>query len=96
MHLTSIAIECSVVDPDADGFPGFCCYLFAFLAYHFEIGNVRLRMVIRLIVDISCTSCMTTLFLYSIFLASTGFIDAGLITDLLRVGPFVDYVLLKM
>ena len=80
VHYTCIVIECWVVDTDLDGFPGLSCNLLGVLVYHSEMGNVGSRMVIKLKMSINCTSCINTVFLYSIFWPPTGFINVELIT----------------
>ena len=67
MHFTSIVIECWVGDPDADGVLDFSHKLLVILVYYFEMRDVISGMIIRLTMNINCTSFITTVFLYSIF-----------------------------
>ena len=60
-------IECWVVDPDVDSFPGFSCNLFPVLIYYFEVGKVDMTVVVRFSVDVNCTGYMTAMFFGSIF-----------------------------
>ena len=64
MHFIGIVIECWVVDPHVDGFPSLSHNLFAALVYHNEMRTISSRIVIRLPMNINCTSHMTTVFLY--------------------------------
>ena len=77
-----------------DSFPGFSHNLIAVLVCHSEVEDVSSRMVIRLTMNINCSSCMTTVFLY--FLGKYWTHQyMELITIPLRAISLVDYILLK-
>ena len=96
VHFSCATVECQIVDPGLDSFPGWYCNLFTVLIYYFEVGDLVMGVVFACTVDIYCTGFMTATFFHSIFQTSAGLSNVKLTATSFRAGLFAVYILFEV